>query len=341
MLADLGVQCSDRVLSEMKHLLDPFQYQFVEVRAFSLYLQFLGEKAAAMVADLRKVKKTFMESAHTPGKVEFAAPQRGAVKLTVIEAFAQAGEVSTTRLLGMSHRKCLRVIDAAHRATNSLQILMCALVGAVFYIEEAKLFYTQLFAIVDDAVAAVALVLPHMASSYDANLLIKCCLGYDMKKIRRLQQKLGPLYNPVTGVYNGYYTVDFSDPLSRQCWKMLLAKSLEVKQRRKYDNRGELTQNGDGIYCFRNIHIVKALPVITPVAPSGSQKLWDVGPTAVAERDAILTPLMDVSTIPKSGKIEFDFASSTAPDLSSFNSSAHTLSDDSFIRVRCASFDCF
>lgn len=342
-LADLDIRCSDVQLAEMKQLLDPFQYQFIEIRTLCLYLYFLGQKAAALVQDLRKVKKVFVESAHTPGKVEFSAPHRGTVKITVLEAFAQTplDASSSPRLLGMTTRKCKRVIDAALRATNSLQIMTCALVGAVFYVEEARLFFTHLFAIMDDPVAAVAMLLPHLASSYDANLLIKCCLGYDMKKIRRLQQKLGPLYSPVTGIYNGYYSIDFSDPLSRQCWKMLLAKSLEVKNRRKYDNFGEISQNGDGIYCFRNIHIAKALPPPPSAAlPVGSGKAWDVGPTALAERDAILAPLMEISTIPKSGKIEFDFANATPPDLTSFNSSIHTLSDDSFIRVRISKW-CF
>jgi hypothetical protein len=237
----------------------------------------------------------------------------------------------------MSLRKVKRVIDTAHKSTNTLAILACAMEGSVFYVEEAKIIFTHLFAILDDPVAAVAMLLPHMAGKYDANILIKCCLGYDMKKIRRLSQKLGPIYSTITGSCCGHYAIDFSDPLSRKCWQHLLAKSLDARMRRRFDGFGELSQHGDGIYCFRNIHIVKPFVVIQPsaaAAQAAAAKQWDLPTGMDAEREALLAPLMDVSTVPKFGKIEFDFVNSVQPDFHGVtNENLHTLSDDSFIRV--------
>jgi hypothetical protein len=345
-LDEIGVPYNEQSLIEMKFLMDPFQYHYIDIRGFALYMRNLGEKAAQLLSDLTHIRKALVESAHSSsGKMPFVSPQKGVVKITVVEAFAPEGSDSkATRLCAMSQRKVKRVIEAAHQSTSSLQMLTCALEGSVFYVEEAKMIFTHLFAILDDPVAAVAMLLPHMAGPYDANLLIKCCLGYDMKKIRRLQQKIGPIFNTITGRLGGFYMIDFADPLSRQCWKSLLSRSLEIRAHRRFDSFGELSQHGDGIYCFRNIHIVKPF-VLTPPVPAASAaaagasgKQWEVPIGLDAEREALLAPLMDVSTIPKFGKIEFDFVNSSPVDIAHAASHVHTLSDDSFIRVRMHSF---
>lgn len=346
MLDDLGLPHNEHTLIEMKFLLDPFQYRYIDIRGFALYVENLTAKAAQLLSDLTHTRKLTVEGSQGSTKGDFVCPTRGVVKVTVVETFASedAGDDKVTRLSGMSMRKVKRVIRAAHHSTSSLQMLTCALDGSVFYVEEAKLLFAEFYGILDDPVAAVALLLPRMAGSYDANMLIKCCLGYDMKKIRRLQQKLGPIYNTLTGSFSGYYTIDFADPLSRQCWKSLLYRSLEVRKRRRFDNFGELSQNGDGIYCFRNIHVVKpftfaagaaavAAGSMAPSSASAKPQLWDT-PSQDSEREALLAPLMEVTTIPKTGKIEFDFVNSGLSSIPKAGTPFHTLSDDSFIRVR-------
>jgi hypothetical protein len=337
-LNELGVPHNEHSLIEMKYLLDPFQYRLIETRSFALYLENLVAKSAQLLHDLTHTRKVCLQGAVLQ---DFVCPAKGVVKVTVVEAFAADGADSKiARLSGMSMRTVKRVIASAHNSTNSLQMLTCALDGAVFYMEEAKTLFSDLYSILDDPVAAVAMLLPHMATTYDANLLIKCCLRYDMKKVRRLRQKLGPIYNTLTGNLGGFYCLDFTDPLSRQCWKTLLCRSLEVRKRRRFDNFGELSQHGDGIYCFRNIHVVK--PFTAPVPGGGaagsaaaatSGKQWDAPVGQDAEREALLAPLMEVSTIPRIGKIEFDFVSSAVPHVPRAGNHFHTLSDDSFIRV--------
>ena len=338
---DLQVPFTNDSLASIKMLLDPFGNHYIDTRAFCLHIFAYAQKCADLLRDLTYHKKVVVQSVLSPGaKTEFSAPLRGTVKVTIVEVFVRDPlEAAAGRTVGMLPRKCARIIESAHKTANSQAMLTCALEGAHFYLEEARELFAHLFALLDDPVAAVAMLLPHMASVYDANALIRVCLGYDTKKTRRLQQRLGPIFNTITGQFSGFYMIDFSNPLSRICWKHLLAKSLLVKQQRKVDNFGELSQNGDGIYCFRNIHIAKAFPLPTATAAlvaavaAAPVKGWETAPTADAEREALLAVLLDVSTIPKSGKIEFDFVSSTLHDPDHADAVVHTLTDETFVRV--------
>ena len=319
----------------MKMLLDPFQYHFIDCRSFCMHIQNYAQKCADLLKELTHVQKMVIEPSNAPGnKTEFVAPTKGTVKITIVEVFVRDPvEASAGRKVGMSARKCKRIIEAAHKTANSQAMLTCALDGTDFYVEEARELFSHLFALLDDPVAAVAMLLPHMASTYDANTLVKVCLGFDTKMLRRVQQKLGPIYNTITGAFNGFYMIDFSNPLSRKCWKHLLAKSLLVKQQRKLDNFGELSQNGDGLCCVRNLHIAKAYPLPVVPIPAGAAKGWETAPSAESEREALLAPLLDVSAIPKSGKIEFDFVTSMVHNPDHADAVVHTLPDETFVRV--------
>ena len=338
MLNDLNIPFTDTLLSNLKVLLDPFGNHYIDTRAFCLHMQSYAQKCSDLLKDLTTSKKMVVEST-SGGKCDFSAPLKGIVKINIVEVIVRDPvEASAGRTIGMLPRKCRRLIDSAHKTANSQAMLTCALVGSHFYVEEARELFAHLFALLDDPVAAVAMLLPHMASIYDANALIRVCLGYDTKKTRRLQQRLGPIFNTITGQFNGFYMIDFSNPLSRTCWKHLLAKSMLVKQQRKIDNFGELSQNGDGLYCFRNLYIAKPYPLSATAAAAvaasaAPQKGWEVSLTAEAEREAMLAPLLDVSSIPKSGKIEFDFVTSTVHNPDQADAIVHTLSDETFVRV--------
>ena len=322
----------------MRSLLDPFQYDYIEIHTFCTYLLRRGEKAAHLIKSiLFKTKLTLDpvagKSAGSSVKQTFSPPSRGSVKITVIEAVMEDAHDHTASLLEcLTLRQCLRVIETANHTTDSLQLMTASLLeGSVMHLEEAKLLYNNLFPLLDDSVTTVALLFPHMASGFDASMLVKCCLGYDMKKVRRLKQKLGPMYNIVIGMYNGFYCIDFGIPLARKCWIKLLGLSQSVARQRKQDSLGELSQYGDGVYCFRNIHFSK-LPTRTAemlATAAANAKVWENYNSLESEREAALASLFNITTLPKSGRIEFDFVSSTVPDINS----CKAMTDTTFLWV--------
>lgn len=344
-----------------------------------MYLLSLAEKSTQLLDEIYMNRTVYIEtnnnnssSSSSSGRhSEFVPPTKGIVKINVTESWglynnntstssSSSGSsnqnITTIRRTGLSLARVKRLINIAHKSNHSLQMLTSAVEQSIFYIEEAKHVFNYLYTILDDPVSVIAIILPYMASIYDANLLIKCCLGYDMKKIRRLKQKLGPIYNTITGLYNSFYSLDFSNTNSRKCWKFLLNISLSIKLKRKFDSFGELSQNGDGIYCFRNIHIIKPFPLPTATNNTSSTTVRPTTSNTTAttttgnsnssvvtdaERECILASLMDYCTVPRQGKLEFDFIHSAVPDFSSSRFTVRTLSDDSFIRVsssyRCCS----
>jgi hypothetical protein len=329
-LSDLGTSLSEAECAEVRSILDPFQYQYVENHGFCDYIVRRAQKATDQSYDIQHVQRVSLEVIGSGTRTKFVAPARGVVKVNVVETFVQnaASDAAADHIVCLTSRQCHRIVEAAHQSTNTLQMLTKTLEGRVLCVEEAKMLFSPLFALLDDAVATVGLLLPKMVSSFDANLLIKCCIGYDMNKIRRLKQRIGPIFNTITGMYSGFYAIDFSNSLSRQCWKHLLERSIAVTRQRKADELGEITQNGDGIHGFRNIVIVK--PPVKPPNAVATGKMWDVALSPEAERAATLAPFFEVSTIPNTGKLEFDFVNCVSLD----HSTTHKMSDATFVRVR-------
>jgi hypothetical protein len=72
-----------------------------------------------------------------------------------------------------------------------------------------------------------------MKSSYAATRLMHCYTHNDIVKIRRLKQRLGNAYNPLVGLYSGYYILDLSNEMDRLCLKKLIEKSVKNMEIRR------------------------------------------------------------------------------------------------------------
>jgi hypothetical protein len=81
-----------------------------------------------------------------------------------------------------------------------------------------------------------------MKSSYAATRLMHCYTHNDIVKIRRLKQRLGNAYNPLVGLYSGYYILDLSNEMDRLCLKKLIEKSVKNMEIRRKTGRWDTSQ---------------------------------------------------------------------------------------------------
>eukprot|EP01035_Chromulina_nebulosa_P020409 gene20409-26486_t len=111
--------------------------------------------------------------------------------------------------------------------------------------------------------------------------------GSEGKSKFHFKKAMGMSYNPLLGMYNGYYVLDLSKPTDRQCLHKLFEESIQINNHRKNIGKWDISQNGNWS-CFRNV-IVDGKPVHTLL-------------------------LHDYSPIPKAGKLEFDFVDYSRPN---------------------------
>lgn len=316
---ELNVDIGDDTIAEIRGALDPFNNRFVDIQIMSEYLKRRGQNAFYQLQNMKRkyVMVTVTDEARARGAVATAEacpktssvgmynpPSRGRVKMAVTESSAVGFDAAALRNHALPRINVRRVIEAAENSSNSMTIITNALESCGLYLEEALTFFNHMYDKTDDAVAAVAKLLPRMVSPDDGKQLVKNCLGYDMQKLRRLKQKIGSLYNPLVAIFSGYYCIDFSNSLDRRCWKMLLTRSADIALARSRAGLGELSQHGDGVYCFRNVYERSRIP-------GGREALFNLNAT------------------PKSGKIEFDFIESVTVDAER----VHPMKDEALVQL--------
>ena len=119
------------------------------------------------------------------------------------------------------------------------------------HLEEAQLLIKEIGSRSDDPTLALSKILLRMKSSYAAMRLMHCYTHNDIMKIRRLKQRLGNAYNPLVGLYSGYYALDLSLETDRLCLKKLIEKSVRNIEWRRREGLGDTSQWGNWS-CFRN-----------------------------------------------------------------------------------------
>jgi hypothetical protein len=93
-------------------------------------------------------------------------------------------------------------------------------------------------------------LLPRMIDSIDGKMLLDMT-GATREEVAQLRGELGVAFNPLTGLYNGCYTLDLSRAMDRHALARLLELSNVTALKLKEVNIGDTSQNGD-FSCFRN-----------------------------------------------------------------------------------------
>ena len=121
--------------------------------------------------------------------------------------------------------------------------------------------------------------IPMYVPSGDARQLISKVTNDDRMEIARIRMAFGASFRPMLGSFNGFYTLDLSKEMHRQCLAKLLEQSQTMNHKRKsssiigFAKVGDLSQHGNWS-SFRNEiyngEVIEVTPTkFTPIPHSG------------------------------------------------------------------------
>lgn len=281
LLRKLGFDSSETKVSAIMMTLDTDGGDVINLDQMTEYIYNLGQAAAAQIIEIESYPMFSLSSSYPP--VRFVPPSTGTLRVEIHESLRD----SENKKGCMTSEHCQSVIKAIGRTTSPSLMLQYAMELSLLYLDEAMTIYRHLQDIEDSQVHILARILPRMATTLDANSLVKICLGGDLKAMRHLKKVMGMSYSPILGMYNGYYFLDLVKESDRACLHKLFERSIHNAVNRQGEGKYDTSQNGNWT-CFRNI--LKDGKIITFLQ---------------AEK---------YSPMPKFGRLEFDFIDTTRPN---------------------------
>ena len=181
------------------------------------------------------------------------------------------------------------------RSIGDINLIAAALANTKLRFTEAFHQYKQLYSTSGNMCESLGKLLPLLATSHDARMLISKATKDDPVQLSQVKKALGTLLKPILGSFNGYYCLNLSKELDRVCLSRLFEQSILINNKRSYEtaeilghgNLGDLSQNGSNWSSFRNAIYKGSSCELSP---------------------SLFSP------IPSNGILEFDFSGSSRPD---------------------------
>lgn len=217
--------------------------------------------------------------------MKYIPPHEGTAYILVGDSFNHKG--SRKIVTAVDHSNMMDVIRKG--VDNIVTVLEFCIQSTYLRQKEAIHIFNAMHQEIKDPAIVVSKILPRMADPLEARSLMMQVINFDKVALRRLMAIMGNAFNPLLGIYDGYYVLDMSNEMDRICMSKLLVQSQLYKdqcmERCLFQQRKtkDLSQKGDWS-AFRNEVIDGELGHI-------SVELFN--------------------PIPQKGKVSFDFAGST------------------------------
>lgn len=304
----LNVHPLDKVLEEIRLTLDSIESGHIDVHEFVEH----------MVEKIKIAQKRVKQMKHTPrcavvpkfsdgdtSKLKrFIPPTTGFMRMKLVEGYNVSDE-EQVQAYPLTDSQSHLVIKAAEHSSNPTQLVLFAVDSYRLHLEEAQFLFKFIAQKADDPTIELARILIRMYSSTEAMRMIKSFIGNDILKHRRLKQRLGSAYNPIVGIYSGYYNLDLSSDIDRICLKKLIEKSVRNVDDRRRRGQWDTSQNGNWS-CFRNEYHHHYQKQAMSAAVAGTT-------TVDPNEERTISPKF-FYPIPQFGKVEFDFVNIERPD---------------------------
>lgn len=219
---------------------------------------------------------------------KYLPPHDGIIYALVGDSFNHKG--SKKIVTAVDHSNMMDVIRRG--VDNIVTVLEFGIQATYLRQKEAVQIFNAMHTEIKDPAIVVAKILPRMADPIEARSLMMQVINFDKASLRRLMAILGNAFNPLLGIYDGYYSLDMSNEMDRVCMSKLLVQSQLHKDQCmekclfQTKKTNDVSQKGDWS-AFRN-------------------EVID------GERGHISVELFN--PIPHKGKVSFDFSgSSKAP----------------------------
>ena len=222
-------------------------------------------------------------------KKRYIPPESGILHISIVDSFKRK---AIYRTVTSSDKEFIEVI--AQGTSDSVSMTTFGLSTAKLRLDEAVALFKAMSNENRNKAQVISKILPQLAQSGDARLLVTKVLKNDRQEMMTLKQTLGVAVRPLLGMANGYYTLDMSVALDRLCLMRLLemsnSRGVLLRSTNKNPLPGlrsiDLSQKKNGS-CFRN-EVFNGIPVKIDTK--------------------FATPL------PRMGILSFDFSGGTLPN---------------------------
>jgi hypothetical protein len=257
----------------------------IEITEFLLFLKTQRKEATKRLQELTEYPILYSALEYPDEnsiKVRYLPPKRGEIKITIVDGFTQK---ATYRVISPEDRT--NILKVAEDSGDLLTMTSFGVKNYKIRLYEAISLAHSLMKD-SDKVQVLSTVLPQMAQSQEARLLVNKIIDYNITDLTRLKRAIGQFYRVIMGRPDGYYCLDLSNEMDRCCVNRLLEISMTTQYFRSkkrdilgYGKLGDTSQHNN-YSCFRN-ELLSRKPV---------------------EVDTDFA-----SPLPRVGKLEFDFVS--------------------------------
>jgi len=167
----------------------------------------------------------------------YLPPDVGTVTMQVV---VDASKQASNRAIS---KKSVEAMLQASKGSEDRGVLFeYALAVMKLKLGEAQTFYRVMLKELGSAHVVLQKLLPRMASTKDARLLISSVTNNDFEQMHALRTSLGPLYYVYLGIPNAFYRLNMGEPQDRLCLNLLVELGSSNAARRKLMELGDTSQ---------------------------------------------------------------------------------------------------
>mmetsp|Transcript_16332 Transcript_16332/g.30488 ORF Transcript_16332/g.30488 Transcript_16332/m.30488 type:complete len:1463 (-) Transcript_16332:187-4575(-) len=298
LLSNIGIQVTESQITDVMSVYDVDGGGTIELSEFLSFVRLQHVEAGSRIKDMIE-SQALVDVNHK--NIRYQPPRSGFLNMQVFDSYSKKENFSvlTTTNRNVSSNVAEKMGDVSTLITYAFQ-------NSKLRLSEAYRYYLTMYNDMGDKARVLSKLLPQMALSSEARMLVSKVTNDDQVMVARVKQTLGLAMRPIFGLANGFYSLNLTKPADRICFMKLLELSTTVNSKRMVLSKMGIGRIGDTSQknnwsCFRN-------------------EFFNGNPIAITIDN--FTPL------PQVGKLEFDFSGALRPPFKQVH-----LSDNKLTKV--------
>ena len=283
LLVEIGIEVTEAQITDVMSVYDVDGGGTIELSEFLSFVRLQHVEAGSRITDMIESQALVNVNSKT---IRYKPPRVGFLQLQVFDSYSKKENFS---VLTTTNRNVSS--NVAEKMGDVSTLITYAFSNSKLRLSEAYNYYVTMYSDIGDKARVLAKLLPQMALSSEARILVSKVTHDDPVMVARVKQTLGLAMRPIFGLANGFYSLNLTKNVDRICFMKLLELSTTVNSKRMVLSKMGIGRIGDTSQhnnwsCFRN-------------------EFFNGSPVQITI-DAF-TPL------PQVGKLEFDFSGALRP----------------------------
>jgi Ran GTPase-activating protein (RanGAP) involved in mRNA processing and transport len=200
LLASIGIDLDNERLDATFDVYDLDRGGTIGITEFYVFLKREKPHAERRLLDL--THGPAFCTAKNPG-VRYVPPARGVLHLTIVDGFQRKAIFKT--LTGVDRKS---IANAAGSPTDRAALILHAISGVKLRFDDALALYKSMAESAQSKVRVLSALLASISTPADAKALVSAAIGGSKSESIALKRSLGSAVKPLTGIFNGYYSLD-------------------------------------------------------------------------------------------------------------------------------------